>query len=255
MFTLSKALNILTEPLVFLCALLLFGLLMHSHAARLSRRVLWSALSLLLVLGFEAIPNTALKHLESSYSSAPADLSGYAGMVVLGGVFTSGDWVAVREISVSHASERAIVPVALLRTFPRLKIVFSGGDGDQSPRIPRPEADRARVFFDAMGVSDDAVIYERESRTTAENAAFSARLTGVDVRAPWLLVTSAWHMPRSLAAFHKAGWSNITALPVDFRSSVDLPMLSYSFDRSLSLWRIVLHEYGGMLWYRLNGAA
>ena len=255
MFTLSKALNILTEPLVFLCALLLFGLLMHSHAARLSRRVLWSALSLLLVLGFEAIPNTALKHLESSYSSAPADLSGYAGMVVLGGVFASGDWVGARDISVNHAAERAIVPAALLRIFPRLKIVFSGGDGDQSTRIARPEADRARVFFDAMGVSSNAVIYERDSRTTAENAAFSARLVGVDVRAPWLLATSAWHMPRALAAFHKAGWSNVTALPVDFRSGTYMPMLSYSLDRSLSLWRIVLHEYAGLVWYRINGFA
>ena len=135
----------------------------------------------------------------------------------------------------------------------RVKIIFSGGDGEQSTGVPRPEADRARIFFDAMGVSPDGVIYERESRTTAENAAFSARLKAVDIREPWLLVTSAWHMPRSIAAFRKAGWSNITALPVDFRSSADLPMFSYSLDRSLSLWRIVLHEYAGLLWYRVNG--
>ena len=255
MFTLSKMLDVLTEPLVFLCALLLLGLLLHSYAARLSRMVLWSALSLLLVLGFEALPNAALRRLESSYSPATAELSGYAGMVILGGVFASGDWVSAREISVNHAAERAIVPVALLRIFPRLKIVFSGGDGDQSTRIARPEADRARVFFDAMGVPSNAVIYERDSRTTAENAAFSARLVGVDVRAPWLLVTSAWHMPRSLAAFRKAGWSNVTALPVDFRSHTSMPMLSYSLDRSLSLWRIVLHEYAGLVWYRINGIA
>jgi uncharacterized SAM-binding protein YcdF (DUF218 family) len=254
-FTLSKALDVLTEPLAFLCALLLFGLLLRSYAARLSTIVLWSALSLLLMLGFEAIPNRAMRHLELSYSRATADLSGYAGMVILGGVFTNGDWIGVRDLAVNHAAERAIVPVALLRKFPRLKIVFSGGDGDHITRIPRPEADRARAFFDAMGVSRDTVLYERESRTTAENAALSARLAGVDVSAPWLLVTSAWHMPRSLAAFHKAGWKDVTALPVDFRSSADMPMLSYSFDRSLALWRIVLHEYAGLVWYRVNGIA
>ena len=255
MFVLSKTLGLLTEPLVYVAAILLVGVISLFFSARLSRAAIFAALATLCALGFEAAPNALLRRLESSYVAAPNDLSGYAGMVILGGVFTSGDWVGVREISVSHAAERAIVPIALLRTFPRLKIVFSGGDGDQSTRIPRPEADRARVFFDAMGAPADAVTYESDSRTTAENAAFSARLVGVDVSAPWLLVTSAWHMPRSLAAFHKAGWSNVTALPVDFRSSTGVPMFSYSLDRSLSLWRIVLHEYAGLAWYRVNGIA
>ena len=257
MFALSKTLDLLTEPLVYVAAMLLVGVLSSFVASRLARAAVFAAFATLCALGFEAAPNALLQRLESSYVAAPNDLSGYAGMVVLGGVFSSGDWVGVRDISVSDAAERAIVPVALLRTFPRLKIVFSGGDGegDQGTRIARPEADHARVFFDAMGLSSDAVIYERDSRTTAENAAFSARLVGVDVRAPWLLVTSAWHMPRSLAAFRTAGWNNITALPVDFRSSADMPTFSYSLHRSLSLWRIVLHEYAGLVWYRVNGIA
>ena len=255
MFALSKALDLLTEPLAYVAAMLLAGVISLFFAARLSRVSLIVAFGTLFALGFEAIPNALVQRLESSYAAAPSDLSGYAGMVILGGVFASGDWVSARDISLNHAAERAIVPAALLRIFPRLKIVFSGGDGDQSTRIARPEADRARVFFDAMGVPSNAVIYERDSRTTAENAAFSARLVGVDVRAPWLLATSAWHMPRALAAFHKAGWSNVTALPVDFRSGTYVPMLSYSLDRSLSLWRIVLHEYAGLVWYRINGIA
>lgn len=255
MFVLSKALHLFTEPMAYVAAILVAGIVSHFFAVRLARAAYVAAIATLCALGFEAVPNVLVTRLESSYVAAPNDLSGYAGMVILGGVFTSGEGSGIRDISVNHAAERAIVPVALLRNFPRLKIVFSGGDGDQSTRFQGPEADRARVFFDAMGVPAGAVIYERESRTTAENAVFSARLAGIDVRAPWLLVTSAWHMPRSLAAFRNGGWSNITALPVDFRSSADLPVLSYSLDRSLSLWRIVLHEYAGIVWYRANGIA
>ena len=255
MFAISKTLDLLTEPLVYVAALLLLGLIFSFVAIRLSRAAFIAAFATLCALGFEAVPNALVHRLESSNVAAPNDLSGYTGMVILGGVFTNGDRIGGRELAVNHAAERAIVPMALLRAFPHLKIIFSGGDGDQSTTIHRPEADRARVFFDAMGVRSDVVSYERESRTTAENAVFSSRLPGVNIRKPWLLVTSAWHIPRSLAAFHKAGWSNVTALPVDFRSTADMALVSYSLDRSLSLWRIVLHEYAGIAWYRLNGVA
>lgn len=243
------------EPLVYVAVLMLIGLALARLASRLSLAVQTTSLTLLLSLGFEALPNAILKELEWSYVHAPADLSGYVGMVILGGVFVPGEWMGTRDITVNDAAERALVPLGLVRKFPDLRIIFSGGDGQRSTASLRPESDRARVFFDAMGVAPNRIIYEGASKTTAENALFCSRLTGVNVREPWLLVTSAWHMPRSIAAFHKAGWSNITALPVDFRSSADMPTLSYSLDRSLSLWRVVLHEYAGLVWYRVNGVA
>ena len=240
---------------MYVAALVLIGLVSARLAPRLSRAVQATSLTLLLSFGFEALPNAILKKLEWSYVHAPTDLSGYVGMVILGGVFVPGEWMDARDITVNDAAERALIPLALSRKFPDLRIIFCGGDGQRSTAPFRPESDRARVFFDAMGVASDRIIYESASKTTADNALFSARLAGVKVNERWLLVTSAWHMPRSLAAFHKAGWRNITALPVDFRSSADMPMLSYSLDRSLSLWRIVLHEYAGLVWYRVNGVA
>ena len=255
MFTLSKTLGLLTEPLAYVALMMIAGLALSRFMPRRSIAVQIAAITLLVAIGFEAVPTVIVRRLESSYVIAPPDISAYVGMVILGGVFLPSDSNSTRNIGLNDAAERAIVPVALLRSYPRLKIVFSGGDDEQRLLASQSEADRARVFFNAMGVSSDTVMYERESRTTAENAAFSARLAGVNKNEPWLLVTSAWHMPRSLAAFHKAGWSNITALPVDFRSNTDVPVLSYSLDRGLSLWRIALHEYAGYAWYRINGVA
>ena len=255
MFAISKTLGLLTEPLAYVALLIIAGLAFGRSVPRLSRAALVASVALLIAVGFEAVPNAIVNRLESSYAVAPQDISTHVGIVILGGVLLPGDSDNARDIGLNEAAERVVVPVALLRSFPRLKIIFSGGDGERRSRAPQPEADRARVFFNAMGVSPDLMTYERESRTTAENAAFSARLPGVNKSEPWLLVTSAWHMPRSLAAFHKAGWSNIAALPVDFRSRADMPMLSYSLDRGLSLWRIVLHEYAGYVWYRVNAVA
>ena len=255
MFIQSKTLGLLTEPLAYVALMMIAGLALRRFMPRRSVAVQIAAVALLIAVGFEAVPNAIVRRLESSYVVAPQDISSYVGMVILGGVFLPSDSNNTRNIGLNDAAERAVVPVALLRSYPRLKIVFSGGDDEQRLRASQSEAGRARVFFNAMGVSPDTVTYERESRTTAENAAFSARLAGVNKSEPWLLVTSAWHMPRSLAAFHKAGWSNITALPVDFRSNADVPALSYSLDRGLSLWRIALHEYAGYVWYQVNGVA
>jgi uncharacterized SAM-binding protein YcdF (DUF218 family) len=98
------------------------------------------------------------------------------------------------------------------------------------------------------------VLYESASRTTYENAIFSARVPGVNPAQPWLLLTSASHMPRSMATFRKAGW-NVTAYPVDFRTGNQTPWSQYSLARGASKWHNALHELLGWLTYRLAGRA
>jgi uncharacterized SAM-binding protein YcdF (DUF218 family) len=83
---------------------------------------------------------------------------------------------------------------------------------------------------------------------------FSKALPGVDASRAWLLVTSAWHMPRAMAAFKRAGWQ-VTAYPVDFRAGQVTPWTQYSMDGSVKKWRIGLHELIGLAIYRLTGRA
>ena len=112
----------------------------------------------------------------------------------------------------------------------------------------------AKAFFDSMGVPPQQVVYESASRTTYENAVFSAALPGVDPRQPWLLLTSAFHMPRSVATFRKAGW-NVTPYPVDFRTGDSTAWTQYSLWLGAEKWQLVLHELAGLLAYRLAGRA
>lgn len=254
MLLLSKLLNLLAQPLNWVALVLLASLLLQRRRPALARRASAAALVLLALLGVQTWPDALISRLESqSPEMAPgADLSGYAGIIVLGGALEAGRISqAHRQPLLNNSAERMTMAVALWRRFPKLQLVFTGGEGELFGTGPS-EAERAKQFFDSMGVPADAVRMEARSRNTYENAVFTRDLPGMDAGKPWLLMTSAWHMPRSLAVFQKAGW-NVTAYPVDFRTGGSTPWTNYSLSNGADQWELLLHEWLGMAAYRLSG--
>jgi uncharacterized SAM-binding protein YcdF (DUF218 family) len=112
------------------------------------------------------------------------------------------------------------------------------------------EAELAKAFYEEQGVDMTRVKLEGGSRTTRENALQVAALLGDRCQQPWLLVTSAWHMPRSLPEFEAVG-CRVTPYPVDFRTGDATDWTEYSLARSLLLWQTALHEWLGLLVYGL----
>jgi uncharacterized SAM-binding protein YcdF (DUF218 family) len=216
--------------------------------------LLTAALVLLLVSGWLPLPNLILRQLERQYTEfAPqADLRAYTGVVVLGGATESGA-VAQSHVQpgLNGAAERLTAPIALLRRNSQLRMVFTGGQSALWPQGPT-EAERARLFFESMGVPPNSVIYESASRNTHENALLTAQIAGLDITQPWLLLTSAAHMPRAMATFAKAGW-NVTAYPVDFQTADDMEWAQYSMSGGAEAWEMALHEVLGLLAYRIKG--
>lgn len=252
-FLASKLLGLLTQPLTWIAALLVASLLVSRRTA-LSRPLVIAALALLLLMGWLPLPDRLLRHLESQYAEMhpAADLRGFAGMVVLGGSTEPGHIAQVHpQPLLNDAAERMTAPLAMLRQNPHLRMVYTGGNGGLLGGGPS-EADRARVFFDSQGVAADRVTYEGLSRTTHENAVLSAQLPGVDTQQRWLLVTSAWHMPRAMDTFTAAGW-NVTAYPVDFRTGLTTPWTAYSIKEGARQWQLALHELMGIAAYRIAG--
>jgi uncharacterized SAM-binding protein YcdF (DUF218 family) len=223
---------------------------------RLGTTLSWAALTVLLVQGWEPLPDVVIRQLEAQYPgpAAKASLQPYAGVVVLGGALEPAYvWQGHGQVALNSAAERMTVPIALLQQYPHLRLLFTGGEGELFAE-GFTEAERAKIFFDSMGVAPQRVVYESASHTTYENAVFSARVAGVDPAQPWLLLTSASHMPRALATFRKAGW-NVTAYPVDFRTGTDTPWTQYSLAGGATKWHLALHELMGLLTYRLAGRA
>jgi uncharacterized SAM-binding protein YcdF (DUF218 family) len=225
----------------------------RSRLAR-GRRLMGTALLLLALCGFKTLPDALLRPLEDRYPevAADADLSGYAGMVVLGGALEPGRFSQYHQQPLLNASaERMTMAVALWRRHPQLRIVFTGGEGEFFGSGPS-EAERAQRFFDSMGVPRSALTLESRSQNTYENAVFTRALPGLDAQKPWLLLTSAWHMTRSLGSFKKAGW-NVTPYPVDFRTGGTTPLSNFNLGEGAERWELLLHELLGIAAYRLSG--
>lgn len=261
MFIASKLLSFATQPLAWMAVLIAVALLSVARKRKLGLGLGWTSLGLLLLLGWEPLPDALLRRLEAQHpppgwaaTTTAADWQRYAGVVVLGGALEPA-WVHAGngQVALNDAAERMTVPVALMLQHPHLRLLFTGGEGALI-MAGEPEAVQARAFFESLGVPAQRMQFEAGSRTTYENAVLTAALPGVDKSRPWLLVTSAWHMPRALATFRAAGW-NVTPYPVDYRTGTGTPWTEYSLAKSLWHWQIALHEWVGLLAYRAAGRA
>lgn len=252
MFVVSKLMSAITQPVFWLVLWWGGALVAMNHWRRAAVGMLWSGLLALGLLGFEAFPDALLRALESRYPIPNAQaIPSHVGVIVLGGaVGHPGIYQAHGQVPLADAAERMTVPVGLMRQYPKLELVFSGGEG-RLLATGVTEAELAKVFYEEQGLDMTRVKLESSSRTTRENARLIAALLGERCNQPWLLVTSAWHMPRSMAEFEAVG-CNVTAYPVDFRTGTSTPLTEYSLAHSLLRWQTAMHEWLGLAVYSLT---
>ena len=217
-FSLSKLFWFVATPSNALTLAVLAGALL-ALATRLRRFGLGLAAAGalgLLIGGFSPLANWVIIPLEERFPAFSESDGPIEGVVVLGGSFQAGESLARGQATLNEAGERIVALADLARRYPKAKLVFSGGAGELLGAEP-PEADALKRFLDTFGVSPDRVLFENRSRTTSENAAFSRALVEPAPSERWLLVTSAWHMPRAVGCFRKAGFA-VTPYPVDYRT-------------------------------------
>jgi uncharacterized SAM-binding protein YcdF (DUF218 family) len=153
---------------------------------------------------------------------------------------------------IGGAVERLTAMAKLAKLYPYAKVIFSGGSGD--PLHPNlKEAHYIAPFMADLGLNSDRIIYEDRARNTAENAQITLKIAEPKVGDTWLLVTSAFHMPRAISTFRKAGW-NIQAYPVDYNTSQNFQW-QFFFNFSAGLMQInhFAHEVVGLIVYKITG--
>ncbi len=249
MFILSKLLTAITQPMFWLAVWWALALLILTRWRRSAVIMLWGGLAVLGLLGFQTFPDALLRPLENRYAvPTEQSIDRHIGIIVLGGALSHPDSFLVHgQVPLGDAAERMTVPVGLLRQHPNLELVFSGGEG-RLLTTGVTEAELARAFYEQQGLDITKVRLEDGSRNTRENAQQVARLLGDACKAPWLLVTSAWHMPRSMAEFEAVG-CKVTPYPVDFRTGDHTSLTEYSLANSLLRWQTALHEWLGLWVY------
>ncbi|MBN2069663.1 MAG: YdcF family protein [Opitutales bacterium] len=252
MFLLSKLLCAVVQPVFWLALWWTIALLLLSRKKKTAVGMLWAGLIFLGLLGFQMFPDALLRPLENKYPVPDEKvIAEHSGVIVLGGAIEHPvSFVAHGQVPTGEAGERMSVPAGWMHRYPHLKLVFAGGEG-RLHRTGISEADLARQFYEEQGIEAGRILIESGSRNTRENALNTAKVLGKARSERWLLVTSAAHMPRSVAEFEAAG-IQVTPYPVDFKTG-DTPLwMRYSMAHSLMRWQIALHEYLGMVVYDLT---
>lgn len=210
---------------------------------------------LLLVGGYSPLANALLFPLEARFPvRSAADLAAPVdGIIVLGGFEDFGAGTAQPGLPINEAGERLTEGVRLARLHPDAKIVFTGAiiwGLDTSTSL----AGQIGAFFEDMGISRDRIVLEADARNTYENAVNTKALVAPKPGERWVLVTSAFHMPRSVGVFRKAGFE-VVPFPVDLRIRGQEDVFTGFTRLSSGLLRldIVVREYVGLFAYWLTG--
>lgn len=211
-FTLSKILWFLVSPVNLSISLaLLAALLAFTRFARLARWLGLGAVTMLVLLAFSPLPRALVRPLEDRFPQQAIGTARIDGVIVLGGAVG----VARGDVVFNSAASRMTKAVEIARAHPEAKIVFTGGSANLVSPVTDTEADGARLLFLALGLPENRLVFEDTSRNTIENAVFTRRLVDPKPGERWLLLTSAWHMPRAMGVFRQAGF-DVEAFPVDY---------------------------------------
>lgn len=247
-FILSKLTWPLLQPLALLLLLVMAGaLLSWTGWWRLGRWLVSGAALIALVVGVLPTGPLMLSVLEGRFPT-PSQVGDLDGIIVLGGGVNALASAAYGHPSLTAAADRMTLGVMLARQHPEASLVFSGGSGLLShPDIK--EAPAARDLFIGLGVEAGRIVLEDQSRDTYENAVMTRDLVQPQPGERWLLITSAFHMPRAVGCFEAAGW-RVIPYPVDYRA---VEADGIGLGTPLDYARLALHEWVGLIAYWATG--
>lgn len=252
-FVVSKLFWLVAQP-ISICALLVLagGVLVAWRRVRWGLALGGLGLSVLVVSGYTTLGALLIGPLENRFER-PAQMPVSVSTIIVLGGSTVGRVSGARGVSeLNEAGDRLVAAVYLAQTYPAARIVLSGGTGLLTQGVEAEAVTSARLLAD-LGVPADRLVLETESRNTIENADLTRVMLG-EVNGAIMLVTSAFHMPRSVALFEKAGLE-VIAWPTDYRSTgaegfgLDLANPVYNFSNT----SVAIREWVGLLVYAATG--
>jgi uncharacterized SAM-binding protein YcdF (DUF218 family) len=256
-FLASKIGWLLAQPSTLLVWGIVIGIiLLRTRLAKFGRLLLFVAGIALGICALTPLCVVLVRPLEDRFPALSFnEIQNPKGIIVLGGALDASRTRARGPMALtSFGGARATEAVALAYRFPKARLVFSGGSGDLLGN-DESEGNVAKEFFSELGVPADRVAIEGKSRNTQENAQFTTDLIQAKSSEHWVLVTSAFHMPRAVAAFQKAGLE-VEPYPVGYFALGDWrDYWSYTFapTDALPLIDLGVREWIGLAAYWLSG--
>ena len=206
----------------------------------------------MILISFFPIGEWLLYPLESRFQTNPVLPDKIAGIIVLSGsenTVLSPQW---QQVELGDATERDLMFLALARKYPEAKLLFTGGSGSLLEQKDKA-ADIAKKLFKQLNFDVTRIVFEKESRNTYENAIYSKKIVQPFKNENWILITTGWHMPRSVGIFCKAEWP-VIPYPVDHQTNKDnLFRISFNLSNNLRMLKIAIKEWLGLFAYYLSG--
>jgi uncharacterized SAM-binding protein YcdF (DUF218 family) len=204
-----------------------------------------------LVLAVAPIGPAMLLPLEERFSR-PELPKRIDGILVLGGAVEPTVSRAYGETVFNGSVARVLGGIALARRYPEAKLALIGGEGAFIP-LGFAEAWATQSFVLEEGIAPSRVVLEEHSRSTHENAVYAKEVLKPAAGETWVLVTSAYHMPRSFGSFDAAGWK-VIPYPVDYKIDPITGLRpNFSLLDGLSAVTLAGKEWAGLIGYRLMG--
>jgi uncharacterized SAM-binding protein YcdF (DUF218 family) len=251
LFLARKFLEPWLMPMGFGCLLLLVAFLLIHWRPRTARALALLGLATLWIPSTGAVAGRMLAPLERAYAAPASTLRAEAAVVLAGSVDLARS--APDRLEFGDAPERILAGAELVRKGRARRLIIAGGSGDPL-RPEASEADLLARFALDLGVPPRAIYVQSKGRTTEEDARHTAGFLKDSGIGRFFLVTSAYHMPRAVAWFRKAGADPIP-YPVDYRATPQHADLARYTPTASSLRNatLALHEYGGYAAYWLSG--
>lgn len=250
-FLLSKLFDFLMAPVSWLVILIIF--MIFSKSKKIKKRLRISIVCILLIFSNHFIYRTIVV----AWQPKPATLDKgihYSAGILLGG-FVVFD--VNKNGYFNDAADRFIETVKLYHQGFIQKIVMTGGSGLLVHNEAK-EADFVKNELMANGISEKDIIIEASSRNTFENAIFTKKiLDSLNLKPPYLLITSATHMPRSIQIFKRAN-IKVDQYPCAYDvvySHLSVVELLLPDLKLFTSWYKIIHEIVGLKIYQLTGKA
>lgn len=252
-FWLSKLIWLVMAPdSLLLIFLLLAWILLWRGSMRMAKRTLGFVAVVMLLVALFPVGEWLLYPLEKRFPANPTLPIKIDGIIVLGGAGNAEKSSAWNQVELGDGAERFLAAIELARKYPAAKLVFTGGSGSMVSQ-GRKEADVAMILFKQQGLDIARITFERNSRNTFENAVLSKAMVKPHAAENWVLVTSAFHMPRAIGIFCKAEWP-VIPYPVDHQTQPDaLFRIDLDLASHLGNLTVGVREWVGLIAYYATG--
>lgn len=251
-FYLSKILwNFVIPGNFFVLLFFAATILLWTRHARIAKKMLFTISVLTILVAIVPLGNIMLHPLEQEFKINPNLPNKIDGIIVLSGSISAKSTSLLGQVQVNEQIERDLMFISLAYEHPNAKLLYTGGSSSLTDQQFKG-ANAGKKFLKSQRFEINKVLFESSSRNTYESAVISKKIIKPKKDENWILITTAWHMPRSVGVFKKVGWE-VIPYPVDYKTnSENIYDFSFNFSEKLLKLEVGFKEWLGLLAYSLT---